>query len=427
MLLAAFLLANGTTDPPALDAVRARLLRRDTGSPLGEAALVRELVALGETATPALFELVSGRELEALLGDAPAAAWACDPERIDDLALAALGELPPAAVRAHLAACSGNSPPREVRAAALAVLARQARPEGLPLFLSLCAESGIELEQRALREPARAALANMLTRDARSLSMLERGLSGARPELKRLACEALANWGAPEAVPTLASLLGLDPSVDQAALLALIALGKRRPWDLAEPVARHLRPRLRERDVALCALAGRGLGELRHAAAVPDLITALADAEPQLEYTLLWSLREITGETRARTTREWAEWLQREQAWWSTRGTALLADLATAPPETFSARVRELVRHPIGRERAGVALAAALDTLAPDALIVACDALAQLGACNAVPRLVGLLREEDERLREAAARALRGLTGLDLPARAEDWEASVPG
>lgn len=428
MLFAALLLLSwrapqASPSADELARVRAVLLRTEGASLAREEVLVRRLVALGSGAGPALFALASGESIEALLVEEAPEAWLCPPEKVSALALAALAELPGGPLREHMRARCAAEGTRELRATALDVLARQAKPEGLALWFELCQASGAELEQRSLREPAVTALTAMVRADAATVGVLEGMLSTAPLALQRVACDGLARAGRAEGLAVLGKLFGRDPELDLAALEAVAQLGERAPWALGEQASTRLRAALEEsRTPALRALAAQALGRTRDAQAVPNLIGCLEGADATLARAAQWSLREITGATRPRTARDWQHWLGVERAWWNGRGQACLAALDAEAPEGISSALRELLAHPLGRDRVAEKLCDALGSLEPAGKVLVCDALARLDARRAVPNLVELLFESDESVRTAAWKALRALTGADLPAEPRLWE-----
>jgi HEAT repeat protein/PBS lyase HEAT-like repeat-containing protein len=413
-------LAGPSSD--GLAAVRAVLQRTEGSSQARDDVLVRRLVALGSPAGPALFSLASGESIEALLVDDSPEAWLCPPEAVCALALAALAELPGGPLREHMRTRCAEKGTRELRVTALQVLARQGSPDGLPLWLELCTASGDELEHPSLREPAVVGLAAMLRADGSTARALEEPLLAATPLFQHVACEGLARAGRADGLALLGKLFGREPELDLAVLEGLAQLGERYPWALGDQVAPRLRAALDpKRSPELRTLAAQALGRTRDAQSVPSLIACL-EGGGGLARAAQWSLREITGATRPRTTVEWQAWLQAEQDWWKEQGTAKLEALDPAAPEGFSAALRALMAHPLGRDNVADALSTDLGALEPTAQSIACDALGRLGARRAVPMLIELLFSKDESVRAAAWRALRTLTGADLPAEPRLWE-----
>src|SRR5262245_65429483 len=189
-----------------LAAVPAVLRRSEGASAARDDVLVRRLVALGSTAAPALFSLATGAGVEALVVDDEPEAWMCPPDRVSELALAALADLPAVPVRELLRGECRAHPGLENRLVALDVLGRQASSEGLDLYFELLEASKDELEHRSLRAVACEALLAMLRKDSAAATALERPLRAASLASQHLACDALGQCNRPAAVGLLIKL-----------------------------------------------------------------------------------------------------------------------------------------------------------------------------------------------------------------------------
>src|SRR5262245_31091813 len=103
-------LGGGTSDGLApelaseLARVRAVLARPEKSPRVSEPELVRRLAALGNSSAPALFVLVSGQGLEDFYGESRPEEWLCLPDRVSEISLAALAQLPAAVVLENLRA-----------------------------------------------------------------------------------------------------------------------------------------------------------------------------------------------------------------------------------------------------------------------------------------------------------------------------------
>ena len=424
MLAHAFLCVTAPASP-SLDghaAVRSVLQRTEGATSCKDDVLVRRLTALGPGAAPTLFRLVTGEAIEELLGESEAQAWLCPPENVGALALESLANLPEEPVRACLRAHASERPDRSVRVAALNVLGRQASSGGLALFFELLAESGDELEMRAVRAPASAALASILRADAQAARALEGRLLAAPVPEQRLACEALAASGRAESCALLTKLIGRDAELDLAVLEALAQLTERYPWRTKEETLALLRATLEHGDARVRAAGARALGRVRDAKAAPTLIARLGDADPEVVGAAQWALRESTGQTRPAAREQWDAWLEAERTWWRDEGKTHVANLAAGDTTRLSQTLRDALKHPLARQPVVDALLATIADLGPDAKVMACATLAELRALDAVPGLVELLFENDARVHAAAWNALRALTGEDLPAEPRLWE-----
>jgi hypothetical protein len=414
-------------EPDGLAAVRAVLQRTEGATPASDDVLVRRLVALGSTSAPALFALVTGEALDALLIEESADAWMCPPDRVGALALAALAELPQVPLEACLRASAAARPSREVRTAGLLVLGRAGAADGLDLWFELVAALGPELELHSVRATAQEALLAILAEDRGAVRALEKPLAAAPLAHKRLVCETLARSRRGDAATVLVRCTGLDPELDKVALASLAELAARYPWRMPEGIALRLRACLERPDPALRALAARSLGMLKDSASCAALVAKLADPKPEVARSALWALRETCAQPRLTTRDEWQAWFEAERAWWSGPGLAQLEILQTGAPADVAGALRALLPHALGRDQVAVALAARLPELEPAARAAACGTLVQLGSRKVVPALVELLFESDDAVRHAAWTALRTLTGEELPAEPRLWETYASG
>jgi HEAT repeat protein len=408
-----------------LAAVRAVFLRTEGATRAPDDVLVRRLVAVGPSATPVLFDLASALGLEAFLGAAADEAWLCPPERMSQLAFAALAELPQVPVRAYLRERCTLHPERETRVPALRILGDQGATEGLELLLALCLESGLELAHPSVRRAAADSLGRLIRSDDAALRRLEDHLLEATPELQLMACEALAGCARADSVRLLTRLFGRSDALDLAALEALAMLGSNHPWLVGEPVSARLRASLERGRSDLQAAAAQALGRTRDAQAVPSLVASLG--APEIARAAEWALREITGEQRVRGESAWRAWLARERVWWEEEGEAYLTALDAREEGAFVTALRALEFHPLGRDRIAHALEPVLGDLSPELAVLACRVLTRLGARRAVPSVAELLFSSEANVRAAALESLQQLTGAILPGEPRLWEDYVAG
>ena len=138
------LLATAPAAAPARSDVRTVLARRAPLETRTPSELADGLAALGPAAVPQLYELATGRGLEALVdGEWLPSAWSCEPEAIAELCANALERAPDAAaVLAHLARALDAKPNDHERLLILRILAGQGSAAGLELVLRSASELG---------------------------------------------------------------------------------------------------------------------------------------------------------------------------------------------------------------------------------------------------------------------------------------------
>src|SRR5262245_17777561 len=137
-----------------LAALRSVFERAPGAKAPSDEVLTQRLVALGAAETPLFFDLVLGEGIDVLMDSSSQPdSWSCSPDHLGQLACAALGRLPHGPVLAHLRERVAARPEREVRVAALRVLASLASADSLDFLFELAAAFGDELDHHAVRDP----------------------------------------------------------------------------------------------------------------------------------------------------------------------------------------------------------------------------------------------------------------------------------
>jgi len=420
-----FLLTAFGGDPLAegLARVREALLRGADGRELGDEAVARRLAALGAPAAPALVALVEGTGLELLLGEGEEPVLLlCPPERVGEVALRALARLPEEAVLTALQALLQARPGAEARAVALRVLAARDSARALGLVFELLRASEFELGSPTLRAHARAALRAPLGRDPVAYLRLEEELGSAPPHVLALVVEALSECASEDACEALESLVGRSDGLDLQVIAALAQAAEARPWRVGPRVAGALEGLLSEGSPARRAAALRSLGRLARPDSLPRLVPLLQSPGREVQGAALDAIAACARRAPFEDRSACLTWLQGEETWWKDVGQARVATLAEGEGSPSEA-LRELYAHPLARAAAAEALLAGLEADDAARRALAAGALGRLGVRDHVPELVPLLDDPDESVRNAAARSLRSLTGVELPPERPLWDA----
>lgn len=419
----ALVLAGGS-DRDGFELVRSALLRAENQKEMRDEHVARRLSALGQPAAPALLALVDGNGLELLLGDDQSPVLLlCPPDHLGEVALAALANLPVevvlAALRAELARDAGPA----TRALALRVLAAQPSAQGLGLALEILRASELELASPSFRNHARAAVSAPLRTDARAAARLQSELASLPEGVLPLVIEGLAATQCEAALAPLEALLGRSPELDLAVIDGLACAGEVRPWRVGAEVAECLERLSASKEVARRAAATRALGRLARVDTVTRLVPRLEDPAPEVVAAAIEALQRCALRTDLTDANSWRAWLQRENTWWKERGEACVEALQSGDPLTLAEHLRELLGHSLARGATADALLTRFARLEPAELVSTCSTLARLGAKEAVPDLVPLLDAAEAPVRDAAWKALRALTGVDLPPERSLWDA----
>lgn len=209
--------------------------------------------------------------------------------------------------------------------------------------------------------------------------------------------------------------------VERAAIVACLAHKESLfPWRLAGTTAAARAELGRSRDVAQRCLAAELAAEVHDLDAVPRLIDGLDDPDPRVQRSAAQALRSM-AHTALDDAELWTEWFEREQAWWGEQAEGLFQDLTAVHPGTANAALRTLAQHPLHRHEAAERIAQSLPNQPEPCSVGACLVLEKLGSRAALPGLVHALEQGTPPLRDAAWKALRTLTGEELPLDAEAW------
>jgi HEAT repeat protein len=121
----------------------------------------------------------------------------------------------------------------------------------------------------------------------------------------------------------------------------------------------------------------------------------------------------------------WSLWLKEQQKWLAVDSEYWLKRLASHDAAVSAEAIRTLSKRRYGREKIALAVGRILEAGQREVKPLACLALMELGSKAAVPALLEVLDHEETELAEAAWRALRALTGKDLPLDHTAWRSAL--
>ena len=408
------------------EVVRELLSRRSEFDQRTDKDLVNELAQLGPDLAPTLLALVSGEALDEFFSTASEASGPdliCSPDRIGDLALGALAAMPPANVLACVRASEARTPTLEMRLAHARALGALRNASGLELLFEIVTALEKELASPSVRAPVLQALAAVLSGDARSFHALEELQKKLPEEALVLCAEALEATARPEGAAILGRFLERGGALEILALNSLAELERRFPWRLHVDVRPQIRARLESPDPVLRRAAVIALAQIHDTDGFLLLIARLEDPEPKVSEAALWALQSMADTESPRTPAQWAEWLEEEQAWWSSEGERLRQELAGPDPARALTALRALSLRRFGKHDVADEVGDRLSEFSSELQRVACDTLAGLGSTHCVPALVEVLFDEDRAARISAWKALQVLTEEPFGPEPRVWEA----
>jgi HEAT repeat protein len=273
-----------------------------------------------------------------------------------------------------------------------------------------------------LRAGFSAAMASILARDPAALAQVRGLLSETPPGLASPIVEALSTVGSTSATRILADLLGRSPGLDPLLLARLAARGRLRESG-AEIVFESVRRYLRKSDPALVGAAVQAAGRLGDDGAVETLIDLLAHSDERVRRGVFVALEEISGLALGEDPGRWTAWHQAERRWWEEEAEGLLLRIERGRGLEFVRAAREALEHRLFRDRIAEAFAQTLHRGGDQEVLLACRALEQLRSRLAVPGLIECLERPDPLVRRAAWKALRAITGVELPPEADSWSS----
>jgi len=270
-----------------------------------------------------------------------------------------------------------------------------------------------------LRRGFESALSAILARDPAALARLPALLAESPAVLAGPLVDGLARQPSPEATRLLAELLGRAPGLD---VLLLLRLAERGPLvGEAAGLHRSVRPYLRERDPVVVGAAAQACGRLGDEEAIAELVALLGHEDARVRASAIDALQRLTGLAYGPDPARWLRWFHDEERWWEREAEPLLLHVERGRGLEFVRASREVLEHRLYRARIARAFALGLTRAQDEGAELACQALARLGSPVGVGALVEALEHRDARVRQAAWKALRAITGVELPPDPAAW------
>lgn len=276
-----------------------------------------------------------------------------------------------------------------------------------------------------LRSGFVAAASAILARDDTALAGISGLFSESPPGLASSIVDAAASQPSTSVTRVLAGLLGRSPGLDP---LLLARLGERgllsRPGN--EAVFDSVRRYLRQGDPNLVSAAAMACGKLGDDEAVELLMGLIEHADARVRQSAFGALASLSGLAFGADPARWMSWYHTEMRWWSEEAESKLVLVERGRGLEFTRAAREVLEHRLFRDRMAESFVLALRHESSEETRLACRALEQLRSPIAIRALVECLDRGDLLVREAAWKALRAITGADLPPEADSWAEYAP-
>ncbi|MFT7678175.1 MAG: HEAT repeat protein [Planctomycetota bacterium] len=264
-------------------------------------------------------------------------------------------------------------------------------------------------------------------------------LLGTEPAATRRRLQSLAGRGSSLLLPSILRALGDDgdpaglqvllPIVERHTDLRVLAFAQARRMgpsgdeDLDQRFTSFLRGHLGTAEPKLARSAALVLGEFSDPGSVEQLIELLGG--PAASSEAHWALGRISGLGFSLDQDRWKHWYKKEVEFFERSYDTCLRNLHGPHPGRAVEAIRELSRHRLYRHQVAVELAIALRQSAPARRRILCNALEAMGSRPSAASLVPMLDDSDPVVVEAALRALKAVTELNLPPESEAWNAAI--
>ena len=340
-------------------------------------------------------------------------------ERQRELLLSALGQMPAKAVRAELDARLAKTPDDvAAKLGAIRLLGVVGEPGDIERLVALAPRNEGSPDPN-LPLPTRQALCSAATTLLRRLpsawSELAAVLRSADPAAARPLLDALGSTRDPRALGYLSEIARTNPKLKWQAAGLVPRCGSSLNAELDKQFLEWVRVELQSAPPSYARTLLACVNALDDGTWVPNLIDRLEDENSGIREEALAGLRSISGVAYPMDPKPWRAWYETETRWHAAQRPKLLQQFASAETPKVLTAIREYSQHRTRRGELADELVRVLEHAKPEVRSLVISVLEQLGSPVAVPALLGMLRDSDKRVVDAAWRALKTISGIDLP------------
>ncbi|MDA1265499.1 MAG: hypothetical protein O2816_10520 [Planctomycetota bacterium] len=417
--------AAQTVEPTDPSSVCVRLLR-DSRVPQGRAVGFFEagLAEVAPDSVPTLVRILVERSVPGL-DDGEQPQTLSGPQL--ELIMQALAGADPAVLLAEIPALvvQEESTP-EQRAAAVRLVALAGDSDQLVQVLNLTANPDEVRYGSALHAALDWSLLRCLQQAPNQTQRALKARVGLLVDHQAVACaRALAEAGSPVGLEVLLPIARRFPGVRTEVLAHARRLGSSGRADLDQEWAEFLIGFLHADEGNLARAAALTLGSFDHPSGVGALVAGLGSSVLASESH--WALQRLTGLRMPLDPARWNRWFAGEERFFHADYDQNRNALHGRDAARAVAAIRELSRHRYRRHEIARELALALRDAPSERRRMLCNALEAVGSLEGSAALIDALEDTDPTTSSAAYRALRTITGFDLPADAAAWRARLDG
>ncbi len=241
------------------------------------------------------------------------------------------------------------------------------------------------------------------------------------PHVGRLLLDAAVSSGVPRSSDALVTCLSVTRPDSYDVLFALTGRVSDLSDSALDALITHLGTSLKSEDPITVQASFQVAGECGAVAYVDAAVAALDSPHAGVRRAAHGVLCDWSGQQFPPDARPWKLWLAAERKWRDEVMPGLVTGVSSRNVGRSVVALRTLGHHRLFRDTFVVEVAAALERSEDAVAAAACDALASLGARERAMRLASLLNDPSANVRTAAHRALRSLTGYEIPSDSERW------
>jgi len=407
---------------PALSDLARTLRRARTQSDLPMAGFVDELDALDTGSLPAFLEILERERVPPLEPD-QREQMLSEPQRA--ILLAALGRREPRAVLAALDRRLELGQDVAGRLLALRVLGTVGTSTALQRMIDHTLIKDEEEPPAGLEQALREAVASTLARDPGGFAELNVLLQRTHASLRPALVQAAGDTKQARAIEIFSHALVIQPDLAPFVAAQVPRVGRSLDNKVNVDLVERLRALLDASDPNIQRAVALALGELRDDHSIPALIDLLDSEDSGLAQNACWGLQHATGLGFPASSERWRRWYADERSWFAREERGVLRDLESRDPAKVSTALREISQRRTERDELATEVIAVLQRAEPSLRAQACETLAALGSSIALQALLERLETDIPFCSQSAWRALRTITGLDLPSEAPAWRAAL--
>ncbi len=221
-----------------------------------------------------------------------------------------------------------------------------------------------------------------------------------------------------------AHVLATDPAHAPAAIAQAQRMGRSCDARTHEALCDALRAQLTSDSTTVRNGAARALGAQRDWRSIEALIALLDDPDGSVRASAEWSLKKATG-LQWREAAAWRAWHSSEVRWREERMDLVIDRLSTSSPKQIVSALQEAAFHPLFSSESAPWAVDALQSSSAQVRSTAAEALGRLDSPLAYPALIAALQDGAPEVVSAAHASLTRMSGLTLPAEADDWRAAL--